>query len=156
MLDKVPLGEVYLPVPWFYPLTLIPQLLQTNLHPNTRKTPFIRTSGQSLEICRQHYVLLEFAGHFDRKVFLHCFWYSNIIAKNVGRDSSVGIATDYGLESPGIESLWKMGFSAPVQTGPGTQSASCTMGTRSLPGVKIGRGVTLTPKPLLVPLVMKE
>jgi hypothetical protein len=26
--------------------------------------------------------------------------------KGVGRDSSVGIATAYGLESPGIESRW--------------------------------------------------
>jgi len=30
------------------------------------------------------------------------------------------------------------------------------MGTGYLPGVKSGRGVTLTPHPLLVPLVMKE
>ena len=46
--------------------------------------------------------------------------------------------------------------SAPVQTGPGTHPASCTMGTGCFPGVKTGRGVTLTPHPLLVPLVMKE
>jgi hypothetical protein len=30
------------------------------------------------------------------------------------------------------------------------------MGTESFPGEKSGRGVTLTPHPLLVPLVMKE
>jgi len=30
------------------------------------------------------------------------------------------------------------------------------MGTVSFPGVKSGRGVTLIPHPLLVPLVMKE
>jgi len=30
------------------------------------------------------------------------------------------------------------------------------MGTGSFPGVKRGRGVTLNPHPLLVPLVMKE
>jgi hypothetical protein len=42
-------------------------------------------------------------------------------------------------------------FSAPVQTGPGAHPASCTMGTESFPGVKSGRGVTLTPHPLLVP-----
>jgi len=30
------------------------------------------------------------------------------------------------------------------------------MGTGSFPGVKSGQGVTLTPHPLLVPLVMKE
>jgi len=47
-------------------------------------------------------------------------------------------------------------FSAPVQTGPGAHPASCTMGTVSLPEVKSGRGVTLTPHPLLVPLAMKE
>ena len=40
-------------------------------------------------------------------------------------------------------------FSA-VQTGPGTNPASCKMGTGSFPGVEIGRGVTLTPIPLLV------
>ena len=38
-------------------------------------------------------------------------------------------------------------FSAPVQTGPGAHPASCTMGTGSLPGVKSGRGETLTPHP---------
>ena len=38
-------------------------------------------------------------------------------------------------------------FSAPVQTGPGAHPASCTMGTGSFPGVKSGRGVTLTPSP---------
>ena len=38
-------------------------------------------------------------------------------------------------------------FSAPVQTGPGAHPASCTMDTGSFPGVKSGRGVTLTPSP---------
>ena len=42
-------------------------------------------------------------------------------------------------------------FSAPVQTGPGAHPASCTMGTGSFPGVKSGRGVKLTPYPVLVP-----
>ena len=41
-------------------------------------------------------------------------------------------------------------FSAPVQPGPGAHSTSCTMGTGSFPGVKSGRGVTLTTHPLLV------
>ena len=53
-----------------------------------------------------------------------------------GRDSSVGIATRYGLDGPGIESQWGARFSAPVQTGPGAYPASCTMGTGSFPGVK--------------------
>jgi hypothetical protein len=38
----------------------------------------------------------------------------------------------------------------PVQTGPGAHPASCTMGTGSFLGVESGRGVTLTPHPLLV------
>jgi len=42
-------------------------------------------------------------------------------------------------------------FSAPVHTGPGDVLASCKMGTGSFPGVKSGRGVTLTPHPFLVP-----
>jgi len=42
-------------------------------------------------------------------------------------------------------------FSAPVQTGPGGHPHSCKMGTESFPEVKSGRGVTLTPHPLLVP-----
>ena len=54
----------------------------------------------------------------------------------MGRDSSVGIATRYGLDGPEIESRWRSRFSAPVQTGPGTHPSSCTMGTGSFPGVK--------------------
>jgi len=72
-----------------------------------------------------------------------------------GRDSSVGIGTGYALDSPGIESRWGRDFphlfrpvlgptQPPVQWVPGLS-----------PGVKIGRGVTLNPHPLLVPLVMK-
>ena len=50
----------------------------------------------------------------------------------VGRDSSVGIATRYELDGPGIELLWAARFSAPVQTGPGAHPASYTMVTGSL------------------------
>ena len=44
----------------------------------------------------------------------------------------------------------------PVQTGPRAHPASCTMGTGSLPGVKCGRGVLLTPHPLLMPWSWKN
>jgi hypothetical protein len=55
----------------------------------------------------------------------------------VGRDSSVGIATRYGLHGPGIESQWWTRLSAPVQTGPGAYPASYSTGTGSLsPGIK--------------------
>jgi len=47
-------------------------------------------------------------------------------------------------------------FSAPVQTGPGVHPASFTIGTGSFPGIKSGRGVTLTSYPLLVPWPRKS
>jgi hypothetical protein len=55
---------------------------------------------------------------------------------NRGPGSSVGIATGYGLDGPGIESRWGRDFSAPVQTGPGAHPASCKMDTGSFPRVK--------------------
>jgi len=58
----------------------------------------------------------------------------------------VGIAFGYGVDGPRIESWWGVRFSAPIQTGPGAHPASCTMGTRSFPGVKRpGRGVDHPP-----------
>ena len=47
-------------------------------------------------------------------------------------------------------------FSAPVQTGPGAHPVSCTMVTESFLGIKSGRGVMLTPHPLLVPWSRKR
>jgi hypothetical protein len=73
-----------------------------------------------------------------------------------GPGSFVGIATDYGLDDPGIESQWGARFSAPVQTGPGAHPASCTMVTGSFPGVKYDRGVLLTTHPLSSAVVMDE
>ena len=81
---------------------------------------------------------------------------SELHNKNREPDSSVGIATGYGLDGPGIESQWGGArFSAPVQTGPGAHPASCTMGTGIFLGVKSGRGVKLTTHPLLVPWLRK-
>jgi hypothetical protein len=63
-----------------------------------------------------------------------------------GRDSSVGIATRYGLDGPGIESRWGTRFFAHVQTGPEAHPASCSMGTGSFLGVKRpGRGADHPP-----------
>jgi hypothetical protein len=47
-------------------------------------------------------------------------------------------------------------FSAPVRTGPRARPAFCTRGTESFPGVLSGRGMTLTPHPLLVPWSWKS
>jgi len=73
-----------------------------------------------------------------------------------GPCSSVGIATGYGLDGPGIETRCEARFSAPVRTGPGAHPASCTMGTGTFLGVKSGRGVTLTSYPLPVPWSRKS
>jgi hypothetical protein len=81
------------------------------------------------------------------------------LSVDIGFDSRpssvVSIATGYGLDVPGIESRWGSGFSAPVQTGPRAHPASCTMGTESFPRIKSGRGETLTPHSILVPLSRK-
>jgi len=47
-------------------------------------------------------------------------------------------------------------ISVPVQSGPRAHPVSCTMGNRSFPRVKSGRGVTLTSHPLLVPWSRKS
>ena len=57
------------------------------------------------------------------------------ITEPMGRDFSVGRATRYWLDGPGIEFRWWTKFSLPVQTGPGAHPASCTTGTGSFPGV---------------------
>jgi hypothetical protein len=89
------------------------------------------------------FVIMPYTSHYTQV--------SNKYPYNSGPGSSVVIATDYGLDGPGIEPRWGARFSAPVQNGPGTHPASCTMGTGSFPEVESGRGVTLTPHPLLVP-----
>jgi len=64
----------------------------------------------------------------------------------VGRGSSVGIATRYGLDSAGIDSRWGARFSVPVQTACGAHPASCTMGNGSFSRSKRpGRGVEHPP-----------
>ena len=74
------------------------------------------------------------------------FQNSYCLQLQVGRESSVGIATRYGLDGPGIESRWGAGFSAPALNGPGDHPASYTIGTGSFPGVKRpGRGVDHPP-----------
>jgi hypothetical protein len=69
----------------------------------------------------------------------------------VGRGSSVGIATSYELDGPGIKSRWGRDFPHLSRPALGALPASCTMGTGFFRGVKSGRGVRLTPHPLLVP-----
>jgi hypothetical protein len=69
------------------------------------------------------------------------------------RGSSVGIASDYGLDDRGSIPAGAKDFSSNlcVQTGSEAHPASCTMGAGgSFPGAKRGRGVTLTTHPNLM------
>ena len=74
--------------------------------------------------------------------FCLSFKYAFRVAQSVYRlsyglaSTSVGKATNYGLDGSGIESRWGEIF-PPVQTDPGAHLASCTMGTGSFPGVKL-------------------
>ena len=68
------------------------------------------------------------------------------VIKIVGRDSSVGIATRYGLDGPGIEFRWGRDFPHLSRQALGPQPASCIMGTESFPELKRpGRNVDFPP-----------
>jgi hypothetical protein len=74
--------------------------------------------------------------------------------KDVGRDSSVGIATRYMSGGMGIKSRCEARFFALFHTGTVTRPAACTMGSGYLCRVK-GRGVALTTQPPLIPRLKK-
>ena len=77
---------------------------------------------------------------FCSRLAAQCFNSAALILTVSGPSSVVGIATGYGLDGPGIESRWGRNFQHLSRPALG-----------SFPGVKSGRGVTLTPQPLLVP-----
>jgi hypothetical protein len=70
------------------------------------------------------------------------------IFESCGPGSSVDIATGYRVGRSGDRIPVGARFFEHVQTGPGAHPASCTMGTRSFPGVKRpGRGADHPPPP---------
>ena len=68
-----------------------------------------------------------------------------------GRNSMVGIATHYRLNSLGMKSWWRRDFPHLSRPALGLTQPPVEWVTGSFPGVKSGRGVTLNPHPLLVP-----
>jgi len=102
---------------------------------------------------------IAFAGKTDIKYsqftacFQKIFCNSPIICGS--SESSVGIATRYGLDGPGIEvPVWAR-FSTHFQTGPGAHPASYAMCTSSFPGVKRPESGVDHP-PHLAPRLKKE
>ena len=84
----------------------------------------------------------------EGRYLLVYFWHNLLgFHRGIVDSSSVGIATRYGLDWPGIESRWGARFCAPVQTGPGAYPCSYTMGTGSFPGVKRPRRCVDHPPP---------
>ena len=82
-------------------------------------------------------------------------WFYRTLDKEGSLDSVVGVATRYGLESPGIESRWGEIF----RTYPGWLRGPPSLlynGYRVFPGGKGGRGVMLTTHPLIVPRLRKS
>jgi hypothetical protein len=73
-----------------------------------------------------------------------------------GPGSSVGIATGYGLDGPGIDSRWRRDFPHLSRPALGPTQPPVQWGTGSFLGVKSGRGVTLTTHPLLVSVSRKD
>jgi hypothetical protein len=68
-----------------------------------------------------------------------------------GPGSSVGIATAYRLEGPGIESRWERDFSHLSRPSLRTTQPPIKWVPGLSRGLRCGRGVTLTPHSLLLP-----
>ena len=85
-----------------------------------------------------------------------CVYIEEMHDSYVGQDSSVGTATALRTGQSGDRiPVGGARFSASVQTGPGSNPASCAMGTGSFPGVKRpGRGVDHPPH--LAPRLKEE
>jgi hypothetical protein len=70
-----------------------------------------------------------------------------VILRLVGWSNTVGIATSYGLDGPGIEIRWAREFSHQPRPALGDNPPSHTLGTGLFPG-KSGQGVVLTTHPI--------
>jgi len=73
-----------------------------------------------------------------------------------GPGSSVGMATGYGLDGSGIESWRGRDFPHLSRPALGSTQPPVQWVPGLSPGVKSGRGVTLTPHPPSSAMVMKE
>jgi hypothetical protein len=75
--------------------------------------------------------------------------------RRTGRDSSVGIATRYGLDGPGIESLWGRDFPQPFRPALEPMQPPVQWVQGLFPGGKAAGAWGFPPHPLLVPRLKK-
>ena len=87
---------------------------------------------------------------------MQCVYFPFLLIPSVGRDCSVGTATSYRIDGPGIESRWGARLSAAVQIGSGAHPAPSTTDTGSLSRGLSGRGVASATDPHLAPRLRKE
>jgi len=83
----------------------------------------------------------------SKQIYVCCKLFIAVCVNDVGRDSSVGITTRYGLDVPGTKSRWGRVFPHPPRpalkpTQPPTQW------TKGLFWGQSGRGVALTTHPI--------
>ena len=112
-----------------------------HLHVCTPQKTFMNFICNAL-IRRKEYNKLTAQIHLSAVVFEASFFFFHIdVLVLVGSGNAVGIATRYGLDGPGIESLWGRDFPHPSRPDR-AHPTSFTMGTGSFPGLKRpGRGV---------------
>jgi hypothetical protein len=83
------------------------------------------------------------------------YYLISTLSLSCGPGSSLGIATDYGLDGLGSNPSGDEIF-CPVQTGPGAHPASCTIGTGSFPEGKVRPGRAADRSPPSSAVVMEE
>ena len=95
---------------------------------------------ESARSATEKYRLLNDGNHVViGKAMIPCKYLYLFSCLAVDRDSSVDIATCYGLHGPWIESRRRERFSAPFQTGPGVHQ-NYTTDKGVIPGIKAGAG----------------
>jgi hypothetical protein len=133
------------------PITMLFDHLYSHWHSGNALFTHLQTSMKLLNINKFLYTFcstLQDSGFIHHQISeKHNLFSIGMVNVNLGRDSSVGIGTRYGMDCPGIESRWGARFSAPVHTCLRANPASYTVGTGSLTGVS-GRGVALTTHPI--------